>query len=101
MQTSRASEALGAQWFLTPFREKAFFLLFLSGSTFLQSDQTNKNAAAKTSLVQSVLTVTEALLLFYNFGYVNNCLQSRLFFKKVHWKTGSCVGMAIQKGKRA
>lgn len=101
VQTYGAGDAQVAQRFLTLFRAKAFFQLFLNENTFLQIFLTKKKAVAKINVPQSVLTATEALLLFHDIGYVNSCLQKQSLHAKLHWETGSWIEAAFQLVKRA
>lgn len=99
VQTGAASDTRVTPWVFTLFGEKDFFSLFSNGSAFLHSVLAKEKAATKTSLLRSVPTTTEALLLYHGIGYMNNCLRDRRLYAKLHWKTRRRIGVGNQQVK--
>lgn len=77
MQNCAAREAHLFQETSILFREHTVSLIFSSASTVSQSSLAKTKTSAKTSLLQSVLTATEPLLLSHSISHVKCCLQNR------------------------
>lgn len=77
VQTCVAGKAHAAEWFPEPLHEKAFFPFLVNGSIRLHSIIARKSKEMKTSLPQSDLIATKALLLSRGRGYVTIGLQER------------------------
>lgn len=72
-----------------------------NGQTFGQSILTRSKAATKSILLQHVPTTAETLRLFYGIGYVSSCVHDRRLHAKLHLKTNSQTGVAVQLMTRA
>lgn len=57
--------------------------------------------SAKTNLPKSIPTVTDALILFYKVGHVNESMAEERLHAKLDWKTWSRAGVTVEPVTRA